>query len=177
MARLILILSGIACFSAAAASSIASSLVSAGAPATAKARSSATAAVTAGQVPALRPGVEPARCIGRAATTVNLAGSAAIDRIEVELASHSPEHGEADVRVRAGSSDRVVHVWGAVSRSLEFSPALAGDRVAITIEPGADLDLGPGAALDPGPDPAAARACVQRIKLMHRGVVVSEVTP
>lgn len=148
MARLIPIVAGIACACAAAVMATASTV----------------------EVPAARPGVDRARCVTLAATTVELAEPAVIDRIVVEVADHSPEDGAADVRVQAGASDRVVHIWGAMSRSLEFSPPLAGQRVAIAVAPVSGMDA--VAAAD-----SSAGACVQRIKLMHRGAVVSEVAP
>jgi hypothetical protein len=108
------------------------------------------------------PGVDPARCVTRAATTVALAELAAVDRIVVEVAAGSPEDGAAQVRVQTGASARVVHVWGAASRSLEFYPALVGQSFAVAVDPVS------------GPDELA---CVQRVTLMHKGAVVSEVAP
>jgi hypothetical protein len=151
MVRLIPIVAGIACACAAAVMATASTI----------------------ETPAARPGVDVARCVTRAATTVALAEPAAVDRIVVEVAAGSPEEGAADVRVQTGASARVVHVFGAASRSLEFYPALVGQSFAVAID---SVSAEPEPRSEPGGDEPAG-ACVQRILLMHRGALVSEVVP
>jgi hypothetical protein len=126
------------------------------------------------ETPAASPGVETARCVTRAATTVALAETAAVDRIVVEVAAGSPEEGAADVRVQTGASARVVHIWGAASRSLEFYPALVGQSFAVAVDPVARPDDLQDGLPDDLPD---ALACVRRVTLMHKGAVVSEVAP
>jgi hypothetical protein len=103
-----------------------------------------------------------ARCSEAAFTNIWLPGSAAVDEIQVIVASDSPETGAARVSVAAGRYDRVVSVLGNGTRGLKFSSPLQGTQFRVELDPVFE---------------APRSACVERILLLRSGTLVASVQP
>jgi hypothetical protein len=93
---------------------------------------------------------------------VQLDGPAAIDGIRVVVSRRSPVGGAVDVRVDDGRSDRVIHVRGAISKQLSFSPALTASDLQVSLDPVFAAPRG---------------ACVDRIELLAGDTPIATVRP
>jgi hypothetical protein len=82
----------------------------------------------------------------------------AVDEIWVSVADRSPKGSEAQVNVAVGPFDRVIRVFGKVSRGLRFSSPLRGERYLIEVG---------------STDKPWQRACIREIRLLRRGQVVA----
>lgn len=99
-------------------------------------------------------------CVTGVLRVVELAEDTAVNAILVRVADSSPEDGATDVRVAAGQGERVMHIWGAGSQTLEFEPALEGARFEVAIDPVVD---------------APTSACVAEVVLLDDGEAVAVV--
>lgn len=102
------------------------------------------------------------RCTEAAIETVQLPAAVAIDEIRVAVDSRSPERGAVEVEVLAGEHAREIHINGAMSRGLSFSPPLRADRYNVALNPDFDAPVG---------------ACVDKITLYSAGMPVAVVRP
>lgn len=102
------------------------------------------------------------RCAPAAIQDVRLPFPVAVDEVRVFVANHSPPSGEANVRVDTGKSDRVMRIQGQISKSLQFSPALASSVFHVSLDPVFEAPRG---------------ACIERVELVHDGRRVATIRP
>ena len=104
----------------------------------------------------------PPRCTPAAIADISLPFPVAVDEIRVVVATNSPVAGAATVRIDSGRFDRVLRVFGATSKRLSFTPALASRVFQISLDPVFEAPLA---------------ACIERVELVRAGVTIAVVEP